>query len=100
MENRLSTWNSKWKTKATGWHKSSVNCYLMNHYDKINLKQMPARVLVPLCGKTLDMKWLYDLGHHVVGIEGCDIPITEFFNDHCMKYCKEVLGGTECFIVS
>jgi len=100
MENRLTIWEQKWQAKTTGWHMSNVNRFLFNHFDKIESKSMPARVLVPLCGKTLDMKWFYDLGHHVVGIEGCDIPIIEFFKEQGLSYNKEVLGDTECFTVS
>jgi thiopurine S-methyltransferase len=38
-----------------------------------------ARVYVPLCGKSLDMVWLAERGHTVVGSELSPIAIRDFF---------------------
>uniref|UniRef100_A0A0P4W3F7 Thiopurine S-methyltransferase n=2 Tax=Scylla olivacea TaxID=85551 RepID=A0A0P4W3F7_SCYOL len=46
------------------------------------LPSEPARVLVPLCGKSPDMRWLYDRGNTVVGVEGVERPVKEFFQSH------------------
>ncbi|MPC79199.1 Thiopurine S-methyltransferase [Portunus trituberculatus] len=46
------------------------------------LPSEPARVLVPLCGKSPDMRWLYDRGNTVVGVEGAEKPVKEFFELH------------------
>jgi Thiopurine S-methyltransferase (TPMT). len=35
-------------------------------------------VLVPLCGKSLDMDWLLDAGYKVFGIELSNIAIQAF----------------------
>ncbi len=37
------------------------------------------RVLVPLCGKTVDLMWLADRGHQVVGVEFVPQAADEFF---------------------
>lgn len=42
----------------------------------------PARILVPLCGKTPDLRWLYERGNEVVGIEGVEKLVSEFFQNH------------------
>lgn len=51
-------------------------------YIKELLPSEPARVLVPLCGKSPDLRWLYDRGNTVVGLEGVEKPVREFFESH------------------
>jgi thiopurine S-methyltransferase len=43
-------------------------------------------VVFPLCGKTLDMKAVLDMGHQVIGIEGSQNGIEEFFNENNIPY--------------
>ena len=58
MTNRLDYWSRRWKVKDTPWHIIGVNKFLYNHFEHIRrVKEEPCRVLVPLCGKTVDMKW-------------------------------------------
>ena len=39
------------------------------------------RVFVPLCGKSLDLMWLHEQGHHVVGIELSPLAVQAFFKE-------------------
>lgn len=48
-------------------------------YVKQLLPKEPARILVPLCGKSPDLRWLYERGNTVVGLEGVEKPVREFF---------------------
>merc|ERR1711962_1604461 len=85
VENRMEHWDGRWEEGKTGWHKTDVNPVLAAHHPKL-LTQTGRRVLVPLCGKTLDMKWLYDSGHTVVGIEGILKPVLEFFSEQQLEF--------------
>ncbi len=38
-----------------------------------------ARVFVPLCGKSVDMRWLAARGHEVIGVELSPIAVRQFF---------------------
>lgn len=51
-------------------------------YVKELLPSEPARVLVPLCGKSPDLRWLYERGNTVVGVEGIEKPVREFFEKY------------------
>lgn len=51
------------------------------------------RVLVPLCGKTVDMMWLVQQGHTVVGVEGVKQAIVEFMQEHDLTFTVEKLPG-------
>lgn len=42
-------------------------------------------VLIPLCGKSVDIKWLYDQGYRVIGIEGTKSVVSAFFFEHNLK---------------
>lgn len=44
-----------------------------------------SRVLVPLCGKSLDMAWLAQQGHAVLGVELSPLAITQFFDEHALQ---------------
>ena len=72
-------WMNCWTTNAIGFHESSPNGLLRDHFSSFSNKVAPKRVLVPMCGKSLDMPWLMAQGCHVVGVELSDIAIHDFF---------------------
>jgi len=67
-----------------GWHLSDVNPYLQRYIHELvpapfsKAGGMGPRVLVPLCGKTVDMSFLARQGCRVVGVEGVAKGIQEF----------------------
>ena len=42
---------------------------------------------------------LYELGYQVVGVEGFETPILEFFDENGLKYEKETQGNVVCYSV-
>ena len=56
---------------------SSVHPELIAHAGRF-LGAEPCRVLVPLCGKSLDMRWLAAQMHPVLGIELASLAIEQF----------------------
>lgn len=71
-------WHKKWESNQIGFHLPEVNPYLQRHWAV----SATARVLVPLCGKSLDLAWLAGRGHQVLGIELSEKAIESFFNEH------------------
>ena len=71
-------WHERWLTGQTGFHQSAVHPLLERWWPSLDVPA-GARVYVPLCGKTLDMTWLADRGHRVVGSELSSIAIHDFF---------------------
>jgi hypothetical protein len=57
---RLTKWEKHWDVKIPFWHRRDVNQFLERHWNKCGIDSAPARVFVPLCGKTIDMKWCVD----------------------------------------
>ncbi len=74
-------WHDRWRTAQTGFHRSSVDDNLIQHWRDLSLPKA-AHVLVPLCGKSLDLLWLRDQGHAVVGVELSDIALQAFFAEN------------------
>lgn len=61
-------WTQRWDESRTGWHREEVMPLLREHWHGLGVPN-GARVLVPLCGKSLDMPWLAMHGHPVLGVE-------------------------------
>ena len=71
-----SFWEETWGAGRIAFHLADVNPRLAAHIDKLGT---PGRVLVPLCGKTLDMTFLAARGFHVVGVEFVEQAAQTYF---------------------
>lgn len=71
-------WHERWRTGDIGFHRPEVNALLVQHWSALDLPPH-ATVLVPLSGKSLDMAWLAQRGHSVIGVELSELAIDEFF---------------------
>ena len=52
----------------------------MKHWPTI-AQGKTGHVFVPLCGKSLDMAWLAERGHHVLGVELSNVAVKAFFEE-------------------
>ncbi|TNE34350.1 MAG: thiopurine S-methyltransferase [Alphaproteobacteria bacterium] len=89
-------WHSKWEKKEIGFHQPSVNPLLEKHFASLKLEK-GARVFVPLCGKTLDIHWLYGKGYHVTGAELSEIAVRELFDEMELTPTIRERGGLKQF---
>jgi thiopurine S-methyltransferase len=71
-------WHQRWASNQIGFHEGQVNAYLARHYAHLGLAPGET-VFVPLCGKSVDLRWLADQGAHVVGVELSPIAVESFF---------------------
>lgn len=74
-------WHQRWQRGEIGWHSDELNRHLVDHWSGLGIGA-EANVLVPLCGKTLDMLWLAGRGHRVLGVELSPIAADAFFRDN------------------
>ena len=63
---KLKDWLDRWREGNIGWHQNEGNKGLQQYWPKL---PNSSRVLVPLCGKTVDMAWLNRKGMDVTGVE-------------------------------
>ncbi|MCC5901188.1 MAG: thiopurine S-methyltransferase [Halomonas sp.] len=75
MEN---PWRQRWKEGRIGFHLHETHPALARYWLTLGVEP-GAKVLVPLCGKSLDMRWLAEQGHPVLGIELAPEAIEQFF---------------------
>ncbi|MDN7141143.1 thiopurine S-methyltransferase [Pseudomonas sp. JQ170] len=77
-------WHKRWADNQIGFHQGQVNSYLQKHWAALNLEE-GSKVLVPLCGKSLDLAWLAGQGHRVLGIELSQRAIEDFFAEQQLQ---------------
>lgn len=73
-------WLQRWQEGQIGFHRHDVMPLLQKHWPSLQLPE-GSTVLVPLCGKSLDMHWLAAQGHHVLGVELSPLAVTQFFEE-------------------
>ncbi|KAF3834108.1 hypothetical protein F7725_025312 [Dissostichus mawsoni] len=96
----LGEWEERWQEDRIGFHQPHVHKMLESHIDKVLAGRTGVRFFFPLCGKAVDMKWLADMGHSVVGVEISEKAIKQFFEDNNMTYSEEpvpALPGAKVF---
>ncbi len=67
-------WHERWEKQEIGFHLSDTNPALTSHWHTIPV-DLGERVLVPLCGKSVDILWLLREGYQVVGVELSEIAL-------------------------
>lgn len=82
---RLQKWDTMWEEGRTGFHRSHVTKMLQKHFEKLKTNGKLKNIFVPLCGKSLDMKWLADQGIVTVGVEGVLQALNEFFAENNLE---------------
>ena len=71
-------WRRRWAEGRIGFHRNEVNPLLARFYPRLELAPGDS-VFVPLCGKSVDMAWLAERGHPVIGCEVSGAAIAGFF---------------------
>ena len=77
-------WHKRWQQNQIGFHQNDVNPCLQRYWQGLGLPAA-ARVLVPLCGKSLDMVWLAGQGMRVLGVELSPRAVEDFFREQQLQ---------------
>ena len=77
-------WRQRWREGRIGFHRTEVMPLLERHWPTLGLAG-DSRVLVPLCGKSLDMAWLAAKGHSVLGVDVSELAIEQFLSEHRLE---------------
>jgi len=76
---KIEFWEQRWHEGSIGFHLPEVNPYLVKYWPHLNVAK-GATVLVPMCGKSLDMMWFVSQGLNVLGVE-CSQKAIKAFSD-------------------
>ncbi|GAA0780502.1 MULTISPECIES: thiopurine S-methyltransferase [Pseudomonadati] len=78
-------WHEKWQMQQIGFHQPQVNPFLIRFWTSLGL-DANSKIFVPLCGKSLDMCYLAELGHQVQGCELSQTAIEQFFAENQLPF--------------
>jgi len=84
-------WLQCWRDQQIDFNQKSVNQLLTRFWPGLYLEKR-SRVFVPLCGKSLDMIWLAQQGHMVIGVELSPIAVKAFFRDNHLRPSRRKVG--------
>ncbi len=85
-------WLERWEKREIGFHQVDINRFLEQYWSTLELAK-DSTVFVPLCGKSKDMRWLAQQGHHVLGVEVSETAVREFFEEWEVKPTCEHKGS-------
>lgn len=74
-------WQEKWQKNKIGFNQAKPNPLLIKHLPALNLRE-GSSILVPLCGKSIDMVWLASQRFEVKGIELIETAVQEFYQEN------------------
>ena len=90
------------KGNQSSFHLTAPNSRLLANLDILLGGETKAEaaadvktVLVPLCGKSLDLIHLHSLGHTVIGVEWIEQACLEFFSENKIEFSVAPLEGVE-----
>jgi thiopurine S-methyltransferase len=89
-------WLDRWRTAQIGFHQAAADRHLKAYWPRLKLPAN-SRVFVPLCGKSLDLLWLKEQGHSVVGVELSPIAVESFLLEHGIAARRRVRAGFDLF---
>ena len=88
-------WHKCWQKNTIGFHQQAVHPFLQDYLAPL-INPSDNHILVPLCGKSLDMAWLAE-HMKVIGAELSEIACTDFFVDNNLNYQVETKGDFTCY---
>jgi len=74
-------WLERWQEGRIGWHEEDGNASLKKHW-----RATGRTVFVPMCGKSVDLRWIAAQGNRVVGVELSDMAIESFFAEQGLAF--------------
>jgi thiopurine S-methyltransferase len=76
-------WLERWQNEQIGFHQNDINVYLKKYFNKFSNDSNC--VFTPFCGKSLDMKYISDMGKNVIGVELVKSALDSFVSENDLK---------------
>lgn len=89
-------WHSKWASGQIGFHEDRPHPLLQTYWPTLELAAS-ARVFVPLCGKSVDLRWLRERGHELVGVELSELAVADFFKANELVPDIQPAADLQCY---
>jgi len=88
----MTDWLARWQDNKIGWHVDVVNQSLVDYLELLELESGD-NVFVPLCGKSIDLIYLSEMGYSVIGVELSPVGVVQFFVDNNLQYVVSEVDG-------
>lgn len=89
-------WHELWDNDFIPFNQQRPNPLLVAHWPALDLAA-DATVFVPLCGKAVDMAWLADRGHSIVGSELSERAVRDFFSERDLAATTTASSQSQLF---
>ena len=90
----LEQWLTRWREGRIGWHETDGNTLMKRHWPRL---VRDSSVLVPFCGKAVDMLWLASQGLQVTGVEISEVAVEQFFSENDLEFVLTDASGIGCY---
>lgn len=87
-------WHERWEQGQIRFNQPVPNPLLVEHWAAV-AGPVDRPVFVPLAGKSIDMVWLADQGHHVIGNELSPLALEQFVAEHGLTPQRRTERGFE-----
>lgn len=79
-------WLNSWELKGhyTNFHRNDIHPYLIKHLPPFALEGQT--ILVPFCGKSIDLLYFSRFATRVIGVEISEKAIIQFFDENHLAY--------------
>jgi len=88
----MTDWLARWQDNKIGWHVDVVNQSLVDYLELLELEPGD-NVFLPLCGKSIDLIYLSEMGYSVIGVELSPVGVVQFFVDNNLQYVVSEVDG-------
>ena len=88
-------WFTRWQKNEIGFHMTDPHHLLPKLFPLLQTRPKDT-ILVPLCGKSPDLVWLYEQGLNIVGIELSRIAVEAFFSENDLSGEWTTEAGMPC----
>ena len=84
-------WLERWRERRTPFHMDRINPWLVRFAQRLDLGAQ-RRVLVPLCGKSLDLQYLARQGGSITGVDLAEEALRQFLEGQQREAVCQVRG--------
>jgi thiopurine S-methyltransferase len=89
-------WHERWRLGEIGFHQHDYNRHMETFVHRLGLAP-GSHIFVPLCGKSLDMIWLWRQEFSVTGVEINRLAVEAFFSENGLDFEVSDRGEHSCF---
>lgn len=89
-------WEALWRKNQIAFNRAEATALLVRHWPAFDLPRT-APVFAPLCGKSIDLNWLHERGHPIIGVELSALAVQAFCLENGIPARRRLEPPFECY---